>query len=247
MNKKTILIIQKNNELINRIDFSSLDISNVLYSNNNSGAFYLAIKEKPFLIISDTDVANINANVLLQDIKLRFLNTYQPAMIIISDTRNFAVVKDALNNGVYRFFDYQTPIETIVTAIKQCRDHVSDSGEEKHFLVNDFTHYSKRLLAIINVIQNEYMNNLKVSHVAEELNVSESFVMHTLQRELHKTFKQILKEMRINEAKKLLHTGRYNIKETAHKVGFKDEKYFSTTFKSMTGVSPSSYIDSKSE
>ena len=242
MNKKAVLIIQRKNDLINKIDFSSCEIENVHYSNNNSGAYYLAIKEKPFLIISDTDVFNIDALALLQDIKLRFLNTYLPKMIIISDTSNPETIRKALNLGVYRFFTYQTPTKDIVTAIKESRDHIKETAAPSYLLIDDLAHKSKRLLAIVSLIQSEYMHNLKAIQVAEELNVSESYVMHTLKNELNKTFTQVLKEVRINEAKKLLATGQYNVKDVAHKVGFNDEKYFSIIFKEYVGITPSGFM-----
>ncbi|MDE6239638.1 MAG: helix-turn-helix transcriptional regulator, partial [Muribaculaceae bacterium] len=48
-----------------------------------------------------------------------------------------------------------------------------------------------------------------------------------------------IRVMRLNKAKGLLESGKYQISEVAYMVGFADPKYFSTCFKKQFGVSPS--------
>jgi len=66
--------------------------------------------------------------------------------------------------------------------------------------------------------------------------------MHMFKDQLGVTFNKILIDTRIREAKNLLKSGQYRVKEVAYMVGFNDEKYFTTKFKKQTGLTPSEYI-----
>jgi two-component system response regulator YesN len=57
---------------------------------------------------------------------------------------------------------------------------------------------------------------------------------------LNKRFIDVIKEKRIERAKKLLAMG-YNVTETASAVGYENIAYFSTLFKEMVGYPPSEY------
>jgi two-component system response regulator YesN len=102
--------------------------------------------------------------------------------------------------------------------------------------------YSPNVLRALNVIHQEYMNNINVGYVSEKLNVSESYLMHMFKDQLGTTFNKILVDTRIREAKGLLKTGEYRVKEVAYKVGFNDEKYFTLIFKKQTGFTPSEFV-----
>ena len=52
-----------------------------------------------------------------------------------------------------------------------------------------------------------------------------------------------MKESRIHKAMELLRDCRARVYEVAEQVGYKDITYFSSTFKKLTGMSPSEYQD----
>lgn len=62
-----------------------------------------------------------------------------------------------------------------------------------------------------------------------------------LNQQVGVSFRQLLREKRIEEAKHLLSAGHYSVKEVACRVGFVDSHYFSRTFKALTGQSASEY------
>jgi AraC-like DNA-binding protein len=49
---------------------------------------------------------------------------------------------------------------------------------------------------------------------------------------------QYFLQMKINKAKQILQTGELTVKETAYKLGFENQYYFSRIFKNKTGISP---------
>ncbi|MGB1032995.1 MAG: helix-turn-helix transcriptional regulator [Flavobacteriales bacterium] len=49
----------------------------------------------------------------------------------------------------------------------------------------------------------------------------------------------VIRDIRLNEAMKLLQKGELNVSEVAYEVGFSDPSYFTRTFKEKFGSSPS--------
>ena len=107
--------------------------------------------------------------------------------------------------------------------------------------------YTPNLIRAVEIIDTEYMKPLSVSLVAERLNVSPSYLMHLIQRELRTTFNSLLTKTRIREAETLLRSGKYRVNEVAYKVGYGDEKYFTEVFKKQSGKTPSQYMKGENE
>ena len=82
---------------------------------------------------------------------------------------------------------------------------------------------------------------LSVTEVARHVGVSEVYLRHLFRQYRQCSPKQYLTDVRIRKAKALLSSGFYSVSQTAQKCGFRDDKYFSTHFKRLTGITPSQY------
>lgn len=109
--------------------------------------------------------------------------------------------------------------------------------------LDDQTSYRHRqsISQFYSIIAEKYSTQLTVRSVSDEMNVSESYLMHLLKDNLGKTFNEILTGYRIGIAKRLLLSGKYRINQVSDKVGYIDVKYFSQVFKKIVGVTPSDY------
>lgn len=109
--------------------------------------------------------------------------------------------------------------------------------------LDDQTSYRHRqsISQFYSIIAEKYSTQLTVRSVSDEMNISESYLMHLLKDNLGKTFNEILTGYRIGIAKRLLLSGKYRINEVSDKVGYIDVKYFSQVFKKIVGVTPSDY------
>lgn len=95
---------------------------------------------------------------------------------------------------------------------------------------------------VVRVIYENYSNpELDLTEVARRLPMSPARLSRILNREAGISFRQLLKNARIEEAKPLLASRKYSIKEIAARVGFSDSHYFSRSFKQVTGLSASEY------
>lgn len=95
---------------------------------------------------------------------------------------------------------------------------------------------------VMRVIGERYKDpRLNLENVANELPMSKVNLSRILNQQVGVTFRELLRSARIEEAKRMLASGRYSVKEVADRVGFVDSHYFSRSFKKLTGVSASDY------
>ncbi len=90
------------------------------------------------------------------------------------------------------------------------------------------------------IITEHICSGISNEQVAKALNMSE----RTLNRHLNEhgiTFKELLKDVRINLSKLYIKKGQFNITEIAFQLGFSDSSSFSRAFKHWTGTSPKGF------
>jgi YesN/AraC family two-component response regulator len=94
----------------------------------------------------------------------------------------------------------------------------------------------------IRVITSQYSDpDLNLEKVADQLPVSAAQLSRILNHEVGISFRQLLQQTRIEEAKRMLATHKYSIKQVAYSVGFSDSHYFSRCFKKVTGYKASEF------
>jgi AraC-like DNA-binding protein len=95
---------------------------------------------------------------------------------------------------------------------------------------------------VMRIIAENYADpELDLEKVARLLPISPAQLSHILNQEVGVSFRHVLRHTRIEEAKRLLASHQYSVKEVAVRVGFADRHYFSRTFKELTGQSASEY------
>lgn len=95
---------------------------------------------------------------------------------------------------------------------------------------------------VIRLIVEKYSDpNLDLDRVAGELPVSRKRLSRILNQEVGVSFRQLLRNLRIEEAKQMLASRQYSVKEVAMRVGFSDSHYFSRSFKELTGQNASEF------
>lgn len=90
-------------------------------------------------------------------------------------------------------------------------------------------------------IKEHYMENISITDVASRVYLNEDYFGKLLKKNLNKSFSDYITEIRMEEAIRLLRTGKYKIYQIGEKVGYKSSNYFIKSFKSYTGYTPGDY------
>jgi AraC-like DNA-binding protein len=94
---------------------------------------------------------------------------------------------------------------------------------------------------ILSWMQAHYQETVTLSVASKAIGVSTSTLVHRLPSETGKTFKQLLQEIRITEAKKLLATSALDISTVAENCGFFDQSHFTHEFKRAISITPGQF------
>lgn len=94
-------------------------------------------------------------------------------------------------------------------------------------------------------IQSAYTERLSAEEIANELEVSPSYLSRKLKEATGHTFGGLLARYRLQEAIKLLNDGRYKVYEVAEHTGFGEYKSFCQTFKRYLHASPKKYMQER--
>jgi len=99
-------------------------------------------------------------------------------------------------------------------------------------------------IGLSKIIEKElFLNpNISLTRMAKEINVPKHILSQYLNEKLGKSFTMFINELRIEKAKELLHTkSNFTIEGIGYESGFKSKSTFFTTFKKITGQTPSEY------
>jgi AraC-like DNA-binding protein len=98
-----------------------------------------------------------------------------------------------------------------------------------------------RIKKALGILESRFSDNISVNEVAELSGLSSRNFTRLLQQETGLTPKQWLMAMRIEEAKRLLHTGQ-SVTEVAMSVGYSSLSQFISAFRARTGQLPSKFV-----
>lgn len=91
------------------------------------------------------------------------------------------------------------------------------------------------------IFKNFKSPSLSIGEIAKQSFISEVYFRKLFKIEYGVSPQKFIIQLRIQNAKGLIATGYYSLKEIAYLSGYTDYKYFSVEFKTMLGVSPSEY------
>jgi len=90
-------------------------------------------------------------------------------------------------------------------------------------------------------IKEHYMENISITDVASHVYLNEDYFGRLLKRNLNMSFSDYLTSVRMEEAMRLLRTGKHKIYQIGEKVGYNSSNYFIKSFKAYTGYTPGEY------
>lgn len=93
------------------------------------------------------------------------------------------------------------------------------------------------------IIDEQFMEQLSVTSLAEQVNLTATYLCVLFKQATGKTINEYLTQTRINKAKEYLTETNIHLYDVCYKVGYLSPSYFSRLFKKSTGMTPGEFRD----
>lgn len=245
-----ILLVEDNDEirefLVKQLRHEYL----VSEAENGNIALEMIRQDPPDFILSDIMMPGISGFELCSILK-NDIETCHIPVILLSSLSDRADIIKGLNLGaddyITKPFDMSI-LESKIKVIIKNRILFKEKSIDKTADDNEFTNINTLdklfMERVIQTIEDNLSNEeFSIDQLATDMAISRSGLYKKLKSLINDNPKDLIREIRMKKAAKLLLEKRYQINEVAYLVGFTNPKHFSTFFKKYYGVTPSNYID----
>ncbi len=210
---------------------------------NGQSGIEIIKRENPDILFSDIRMPGMDGLSMIAALK-----SEHPHMqiAILTGFRDFEYAREAIRLGVTRFLLKPSKMEELEEAVQVMVQNLSHrkentEGEKEEGGPEAAAAGSFIAQNAVKYIEENYMEKLKLSDVADHVYVSQWHLSKILNQHVEKSFSDILNHARIEKAKELLREPSLRIGDIAEKVGFLDMAHFSRVFKKHTGFSANEF------
>ena len=213
------------------IDWASLGCAVVGEAANGEEGLAAAERYSPNLIITDVRMPHMDGIEMMRVLRERGSTAH---VIVLTAYNDFDYARSALRFGAADYLLKPFRDQELVAAIER-------ENPDRIVLLGD---KSKYVLQTLEYIAAHYADaDINITTIARSIGISEGHLSHVFKKETSYTALGYLTLYRIHMARRLLADCRYKVYEVAGMVGYRDVAYFGSTFKKLTGLSPSEYQD----
>ena len=186
------------------------------------------------------------------------IRSEEPQLLIsiLTGYRDFDFAQQAIKLGVSRFLLKPSKLSELEEAVNYMtgeldkRPHqeepaAAEAEEETPAEPEEGTAGSFIVRNALEYLDTHYAEKITLTELAEKMYVSQWHLSKLLNKHMKKSFSDLLNEVRIREAKKLLMDPSLRIGDVAERVGFLDIAHFSRVFKKYTEMSANEYRNKK--
>lgn len=161
-----------------------------------------------------------------------------PATIVFSGYDDFKYAQQAIKYGAREYMLKPTRSSEILAQINKLADEIY--GKEEEEIVENVDIPSAVLRAEL-YIKEHYHEDVSAQMAADFAGITAGYLSTLFSQYRGYGFSDYLNAIRIERACAYLEQGYLKNYEIAYKVGYRDEKYFSKTFKKVKGMTPVEY------
>ena len=249
-NEKMILLVEDHMDLRKYLKKELMKHFKVFTAVNGKQGYEMAIEIIPHLIISDVRMPIMDGNELTQKVKQNPATEHIPVILLTALAEKTSQL-EGITHGADSYLIKPVDLELLYAHIKnlletqdkilrKLSNQLSSSVMKVPGLPVGFLDKLKQI-----VIANITNSNFGVAEISEALNMSQSSLYRKIKQESNLSVSEYIREIRLNEAIKLMKSKKLSLDEIAFKVGFNSYSYFSRSFKQKYGIGPREFINIK--
>ncbi len=198
----------------------------------------------PDIIITDVMMPEMDGFTFCAKLRKNVITSHIP-IIMLTALDNIDSKREGLETGadayVVKPFDKQLLVSQIQNLLNN-RQLLKARFKEQWDFVEEIATTSTDQQFVNRAVQTVEDNmsdaNFNVSELVKKMNVSRTLLHMKLRELTGQSTSEFIRTIRLKQAAKLLKQGELNVSEVTYQVGFNDPKYFSKSFKSLFGVTP---------
>ena len=250
--KRSILVVEDDEEIRKYICNELADEYRMTESCHGKEALVTILQKAPDLVISDVMMPEMDGFTLCRKIKQNININHIPVILLTaksSEEDNLEGLSLGADAYIVKPFNIEILRKTAENIIKnrdQLRNTFSGQQDQSDKIqkIEVQSPDDKLLKKIMKVINENISNpNLTVEMITKEVGISRVHLHRKLKELTNQTTRDLIRNVRLQQAASLLTSGHHNISEVAALTGFPNATYFSTAFKEMYGVPPTVYME----
>lgn len=210
-------------------------VSEIFQAANGQEAIDMIFRHRPQIMLLDIQMPLKNGLAVMEEATAAGVC---PKTIIMSGHDEFEYVRQALR---FKAVDYLLKPCRSTEILERIKVLASNDVPATPKSCGSRSSGNSMVDAALMYLYEHYPEELTLTDVADQIGISPCYLSTLFTRTLGYGFADHLNQIRIERACDYFYDNKMKTYEVAFKVGFKDEKYFSSVFKRIKGKSPSEY------
>ena len=226
------------NGLIRQIESLDLGIQVVAAAENGRQVMEYYEKMTPDLLILDINMPLMSGLECIEQIRAQDPDC---VILILSGYDHFSYAQKAIQHHVDFYLLKPVEDEELEDALRQSAVRFQQRMEQRK-LIRQAKEAEPEPASLIRYLYEHFTDpDLNAEKLQEKFSISHSTLFKLVKTATGKTLVELITDLRMELAQKLLAQKELPVKEIAGRCGYSDQFYFSRIFKKQTGLSPKEY------
>lgn len=251
-----ILLVDDDIEICRYIKSELSDWYRFVICNNGKEALKQLLSADFDLVVSDVVMPEMDGITLLRNIKGNANISHVPVIMLTSKSEisdrleGIKLGADAYLAKPFSLEELHLTIDNLIDNVRRLKGKFSgalkqDDKVEKIEVKGNDEELMERIMKVVN--ENMGDSDFNVEKMCDEVGVSRTQLHRKLKEMTGVPTSEFLRNIRLNEAARLIREHKINITQVSYMVGFANNSHFSTAFKKYFGMSPTEYAARYSE
>lgn len=251
--RKRVVVVDDDSEIRNYLSGELATEYEVLTYANGEEAYKGILREKPDLVISDVMMPVMDGMALCKKLRSNPLTNHMPVVLLTARTEE-SMNAEGLEMGADSYltkpFNLQILSKTVKSLIRNrqiLKNNENEQQYEEEFISSiTIKAADEKLLEKVHIFIDKHIADpaLSVEMIANDLGISRVHLHRKLKELTNMTTRDLIRNIRLKQAEKLMNTKGLTVSEVGFAVGFTNLNSFSVAFKELYGVSPKMYGES---
>ena len=245
-----ILLVDDDIEICRYIKTELSDWYRFVICNNGKEALKQLLAGDFDLVVSDVVMPEMDGITLLRNIKGNANISHVPVIMLTSKSEisdrleGIKLGADAYLAKPFSLEELHLTIDNLIDNVRRLKGKFTGALKQDDKVEKvEVKGYDEELMERIMKVVNENLSDsdFNVEKMCDEVGVSRTQLHRKLKEMTGVPTSEFLRNIRLNEAARLIKEGKINITQVSYMVGFANNSHFSTAFKKYFGMSPSEY------